>query len=159
MRLSEAGLAAVRRREGVRLEMYRDSAGLPTIGVGHLLTKDELRSGKIRVLDRWVPWHEGLSPCAADDLLRRDIEWATIAVDTGVTVALTQAQFDTLVSFAFNVGATAFQESSLLRRLNGGDYAGVPAWLKRWIHSAGQVDPVLVARRQDEIDQWEGVNG
>jgi lysozyme len=151
VRITEAGLGAVKRREGVVLKMYRDSAGLPTIGVGHLLTKDELRSGKI---DRIGPWVQGLTMPQADELLRRDLDVAEWAVETGVTVPLTPQQFDVLVSFVFNVGATAFRNSTLLRLLNAGEYRTVPTQLRRWVHSAGRVDTGLVRRREDEVRQW-----
>jgi len=152
VKTSGAGLEALKRREGVVPTMYRDSAGLPTIGVGHLLTKDELTSGKILLS---VDWHLGLTDGQVDELLRRDLETAEIAVGAAVRVPLTPHQFDALVSFAFNVGVTAFRNSTLLRLLNTGDYTTVPAQLRRWIYSAGQVDPILVKRREDEVRQWQ----
>ena len=155
MNTSIEGLEALKRREGVVYLMYRDSAGLPSIGVGHLLTKDELRSGKIELTPEAVDWHMGLTEAQVDALLRRDLDAAEIAVGTGVHVSLSQPQFDTLVSFAFNVGRNAFRNSTLLRLLNAGDYGAVPGQLRRWVHSAGQRDPILVKRREDEILQWE----
>lgn len=149
--LSSAGLEAIKRREGVLLAMYRDSAGLPTIGVGHLLTKDELTSGKLTIDGEW---HTGITAEVADALLREDLMTAEEVVTVVVTVPLSQAQFDTLVSFVFNVGGSAFRKSTLVRLLNAGDYAAVPGQLRRWIFSAGQRDRVLERRREDEIDQW-----
>ena len=154
MNISYAGIEALKRREGVVSTMYRDTAGLPTIGVGHLLTKDELTSGKLALS---VDWHQGLTDAQIDELLRRDLDAAETAVATGVRVRLSSQQFDTLVSFAFNVGVTAFRQSTLVRLLNAGDYAAVPAQLRRWIYSAGQVDPILVKRREDEARQWASV--
>lgn len=151
MNASPAGLEALKRREGVVLAMYRDSAGLPTIGVGHLLTRDELTSGKL-TMDG--DWHGGISAEVADALLRVDLATAEDAVSAAVAVPLTQVQFDTLVSFAFNVGGNAFRKSTLVRLLNTGDYAAVPGQLRRWIFSAGQRDRVLERRREDEVDQW-----
>ncbi len=107
MRLSDRGLDAIKAREGVVLEMYRDSANLPTIGVGHLLTKDELRSGKLLEKD----WRNGITAETADELLRHDAEAAEAAVgDNVVQVPLTQYQYDALVSLAFNLGANAFRK-------------------------------------------------
>jgi lysozyme len=152
VRITDDGLGAVKRREGVVLTMYHDSAGLPTIGVGHLLTHEELTTGKLRIE---VDWHQGITEAQAEDLLRQDLAAAEEAVSE-VTVPLTQQQYDTLVSFAFNVGGQAFRASTLLRLLNAGQYQAVPAQLRRWIHSAGRVDPVLVRRREDEVRQWMG---
>ena len=63
---------------------------------------------------------------------------------------LTQYQFDALVSFVFNVGVGAFGGSTLLRRLNQGDYNAVPAELMRWVNSGGTPLPGLVRRRRAE---------
>lgn len=154
MKTSPEGEALIEKREGMRLEMYRDSAGLPTIGVGHLLTKDELSSGKLRIAGVSIDWHEGISIGQVTALLNQDLGPAERAVNA-VRVPLTQTQFDTLVSFVFNIGVNAFADSTLLKRLNAGDYDGVAFELGRWIHSAGRVDPVLEIRRKSEIDQWK----
>lgn len=149
---SSVGIEKLKQREGVRLSMYRDSAGLPTIGVGHLLTKDELSSGKLTALG--IDWHEGILDSQASDLLAADLATTEQAINAVVTVPLTQAEFDTLVSFVFNVGATAFTNSTLLKVLNQGDYASVPSQLRRWHYSGGQSDPILVKRRESEVEQW-----
>jgi lysozyme len=152
--MSDVGLASLKRSEAVRTEMYRDSAGLPTIGVGHLLTRSELASGKLHIYDEVVDWTKGLTLPQVDELLRTDLDWAELAVSNGVRVTLTAGQFDALVSFTFNVGAEAFRHSTLLRQLNAGDYAGVPAQLRRWIHAGGQESAGLVHRREEEIRLW-----
>lgn len=151
MRISNSGLDLLKEREGVVLKMYRDSAGLPSIGVGHLLTRDELRSGKL-----WdgTKWSGGIAEEKAEELLRRDLAFAEQAVEDFVKVRLTENQHDTLVSFVFNVGGTAFRNSTLLKVLNRGEYDLVPGQLKRWKYSAGKVDEILVNRREDEIQQW-----
>jgi lysozyme len=151
VKLSADGLDAIRRREGVRLTMYRDSAGLCTIGCGHLLTKDELRSGKLLGKD----WRDGISAETVDELLREDVDVAQAAVSAHVRVPLAAYQFDALVSLAFNIGAHAFRQSTLLRLLNAGDYLAVPGQLRRWVYSAGARDPILERRREAEITQWE----
>jgi len=150
--LSPSGLAAIERREGVKLEMYRDSAGLPTIGCGHLLTRDELRSGKILGED----WRDGITQTACEQLLRADLNAAIKTVNDLVAVELLQHQFDALVSFVFNIGSGAFQQSTLLRQLNEGQISAVPGQLRRWIYSAGHRDAILVNRSEDEIVQWDG---
>lgn len=150
---TQVGINFLMQEEGVRLNMYRDSAGLPSIGVGHLLTKDELRSGKILCLA--VDWHSGLSREQVDELLRRDLFDAEQAVEQSVKVPLTAIQHDTLVSFAFNVGEGAFSRSTLVKQLNMKLYDSVPTQMRRWVYSAGKRDPILVARREREIEQWK----
>jgi lysozyme len=81
--------------------------------------------------------------------LRQDAQRFEAAVNEGVRVGLSQAQFDALVSFAYNVGANAFLGSTLLRRLNAGEYRAVPAEMKRWTNGGL---PGLVRRRNAEGD-------
>ena len=69
-----------------------------------------------------------------------------------VDVPLTQYQFDALVSFVFNLGSGAFGGSTLLKKLNAGDYSAVPAQLMRWNKAGGRVLRGLTRRRQAEID-------
>ena len=86
----------------------------------------------------------------------QDVKPAEQAVGGGVKVALSQNQFDALVSFAFNVGNGAFLGSTLLKVLNQGQYDQVPTQLLRWTRSGGQVVQGLVNRRQNEIKLWGG---
>jgi len=102
--ISENGIKKLMEWEGVKSKIYPDTAGLPTIGVGHLLTKDELHSGKISILGKPVHYRDGLSEQQIRDLLKQDIVSREAAVTNLVRVPLTQNQFDALVSFVFNVG-------------------------------------------------------
>lgn len=158
MKLSDKGIRFLRQVEGVRADVYKDSAGLPTIGVGHLLTKSELTRGKIIIDGESVRYINGLNDKRVDALLRQDVQIFEEAVTGYVKVPLTQNQFDALVSFAFNVGKGAFEKSTLLRVLNRGGYEGVPEQLKRWIYSGGVQNKGLVNRRQAEIELWNEHN-
>lgn len=144
MRLSEAGLAAIRRHEGLRLKAYPDpgsSNGLP-ITIGY---------GSTRKLDG-SPWalSDTITEAQAVELLRRDVLEVEEAVSRLVKVPLSQGQFDALVSFAFNVGAGAFGDSTLLRRLNEGDYDGAAEEFSRWVFNDGKIMPGLQRRREAE---------
>lgn len=156
MQISEHGLELLKQWEGFELKLYKDSVGLPTIGVGHLLTKSELTSGKILIDGLPVQYSGGLTDQQALDLLSQDVKPAEQAVNTGAKVALTQNQFDALVSFTFNVGVGAFTGSTLLKVLNQSQYAGVPDQLRRWTRAGGQVVQGLVNRRENEIKLWNG---
>jgi lysozyme len=156
------GIIAIERREGRRYVMYRDRAGFPTIGVGHRLTKDELSSGKLFLTGGMIDWRNGLDEEQVNFLLQHDLHATEAVINQVVVVPLTETQFDTLVSFVFNIGGTAFAQPTrlpvpgctLLRDLNAGNYAAVPLQLKLWVYDAGTVDPILVKRRDDEILQW-----
>lgn len=79
-----------------------------------------------------------------------DMAWAQTAVLGAVTVPLNQNQFDALVSFTENEGATAFEESTLLRLLNAGNFSAAAAQFSRWVYQRGQILPGLVTRRNQE---------
>lgn len=156
MQMSTNGLQLLESWEGFKPKLYKDSAGLPTIGVGHLLTKSELSSGKIVINGLPVQYSNGLTDQQVIDLLGQDVRPAEKAVNNGVKVPLNQNQFDTLVSFTFNVGISAFTSSTLLKVLNLKQYTDVPTQLLRWTRTGGQVVQGLVNRRQNEIKLWNG---
>lgn len=103
--MTSQGMRALIVREGSRNKMYHDAAGLPTIGVGHLLTRSELTSGKIIITGKPVHWRAGLSDKHITALLDQDNDIAEQAVNDLVRVPLTDNQFDALVSFVFNVAS------------------------------------------------------
>ena len=154
MQVGQAGKQLFKEWEGLRTHVYLDSGGEPTIGIGHLLTRDERASGKIWINGQPVRYANGLSEQQCWDLLEQDLDIAEAAVNDRVIVPLTQNQFDALVSFAFNVGAEAFRKSTLVRALNQGQYDQVPTQLRRWVRDNGVVVPGLVNRREKEIDLW-----
>jgi lysozyme len=155
MRASPAGLELIKKNELVEPKMYHDQVGLPTIGMGHLLTKDELSSGKL--ISSGARWYNGLTDQQVDDLLASDILGVESAINSYVHVPLAQFEFDALASFIFNIGAKAFAKSTLLRLLNQDQFQSVPDQMRQWVHSKGQVLPVLVSRREREIAMWNGV--
>jgi len=143
--------------EGCKLKVYRDSASLPTIGIGHLLTKSELISGKIQTsTGNKIRWGNGITEIQALEILADDLHDAESAVNQCL-VSLSQNQYDALVSFAFNIGNYAFKNSTLLRQLNhrqGFGIENVPTQLRRWIRVNGQTLKGLVNRREKEIALW-----
>ena len=101
----------------------------------------------------------GITNDQAQELLRSDVASAEQTVNSLVTVPLTQAQFDALVDFTYNVGAGNFERSDLLTKLNAGQYDAVPQELNKWVYGGGEILPGLVTRRGDEgnLFQSEGV--
>jgi len=156
MEMSDHGRELLSQWEGFKLQVYKDAAGLPTIGVGHLLTGSEKSSGSIVINGESVDYSGGISKEQVLDLLAQDLGRFVSAVNENVTVSLEQNQFDALVSFSFNVGVGAFTSSTLLKILNGGSYDQVPGELMKWVKAGGQTVQGLVARRQHEIDLWNG---
>jgi lysozyme len=156
MQTSENGLELLKQWEGFKLNVYNDSAGLPTIGVGHLITQSERSSGNIVIDGVAVKYAGGLTQQQVLDLLSQDVKPAEQSVNNGVKVPLNQNQFDALVSFTFNVGGGAFAGSTLLKVLNQKQYTEVPNQLLRWTKAGGKVVQGLVNRRQNEIKLWNG---
>jgi lysozyme len=134
-------LNLVKQSEGCALAAYLDPHGVPTIGVGHT---------------------EGVSlgmTCTqeqADEWLQEDLAGAVSAVNSLVTVPLTQGQFDALVDFTFNEGSGHLMNSTLLRLLNAGNYQGAAAQFKYWNLAGGEVEPGLVTRRAAEKALFTG---
>lgn len=143
--------------EGRRSQAYRDSGGELTIGIGHLLTLSERKSGKIIINGQAVKYKDGLNDTQINDLFRQDIKYHEKAINDSVNVSLSDGQYGALVSFSYNVGINAFRKSTLLKKLNSGDYAAVPSQLKRWVYDNGKKVRGLVNRRNKEIKQWESV--
>lgn len=153
--MSSVGLDMLAKLESSKSRMYYDPIGLPTIGVGHMLTKDELSSGKILIHGIFFPWADGLNASEMDALLSQDTMSVAGAITDMVNVPLTQPQFDALVSLVFNIGVKAFRYSTLLKMLNMGDYSSVPTQMRRWVYGANMRLPVLEDRREKEIAMWE----
>ncbi len=141
--LSERGVDLIKGFEGLRLQAYRDPAGVWTIGYGH--TGGDVRPGMT------------ISPARAEELLRHDTGWAQDAVRRSVKVPLTQGQFDALTSFTYNLGAGALASSTLVKKLNTGDYAGAQKEFGRWVHAGGEVLLGLVRRRAAEAKLFGNV--
>jgi lysozyme len=141
-RYSDKGLALTKSFEGLRLEAYQDSAGVWTVGYGH--TGPGVVEG-IAVTD-----------AEAEAMLLADLQDAVRCVNRKVTAAISQGQFDAMVDFCFNAGRGNFLQSTLLRKVNTGDFAGAAAQFGLWVHAGGEVVPGLVRRRQAEAEMFSG---
>lgn len=135
MALSESGLQAIARREGFAAYSYPDANGR-SIGYGHFILPTE-------------SFNEPIDNALALRLLHSDSQIAADAVRAYVSVPLTQNQFDALVSFVYNIGVGAFKKSTLLSRLNSGDYAGAASAFDMW-----HTPSIVIARRDGEKAQF-----
>ena len=142
--LSNEGARFIGRFEGFRSHLYNDAAGHCTIGYGHLVHLGNCNGSEP------VEFRHGITEQQAEELLRRDAQTAADAVSRSVHVRLNQQQFDALVSFVYNLGAGAFESSTLLRDINAHDLAAVPGQLEEWVHAGEQVLAGLVTRRRAE---------
>lgn len=135
-KISAAGLQLIKAFEGCRLKAYRDPVGIPTIGYGRI---------------KGVKMGDVISQEQADNWLLEEIEneYAP-GVEGLVKVEITDNQFAALVSFAYNLGVGALAKSTLLRKLNAGDYAGASQEFGKWSKAGGKTLPGLVRRRAAE---------
>jgi len=150
MKLSTEGIELIKKHEGVRQTVYADPIGLPTGGVGHLLSTEE------RVK---FPIGTSLTDEQVNAWLREDVSEAEVAVRSAVKVELTQSQFDALVSFTFNVGGGALRTSQLLRLTNERLWDKAAKEFSRWIWAGGRIFNGLRNRRKDEAKLFAQVLG
>ena len=139
-RVNAETLEHIKRWEGLRLDAYLDVGGVLTIGYGH--TGSDVSHGLT------------ITKAKAESLLRSDLKIAEDAVSALVKVGLSDNQYGALVSFVFNVGVGAFRKSTLLRKLNAGDYAAVPAELMRWNKVGTKAVEGLTNRSAGEVALW-----
>lgn len=130
-----------RKRSNGDIESYLDPADIWTIGYGSIFHIDKKRAVKAGDI---------IDVATAERWLQIEVDEKANAVSGLCTVTLTQGMLDALVSFAFNVGIQAFEDSTLLRELNKGNYEEAARQFGRWIHGGGRVLPGLVIRRDRE---------
>jgi lysozyme len=135
MRTSQRGLSLIKSFEGLRLLAYRDAVGVWTIGYG---------------ATRGVKPGMSVTKEQAERMLLNDVQRFEPEVERLVKVPLSGNQWDALVSFTYNLGASNLESSTLLRLLNVGDYAGAAEQFPRWNKAGGKVLPGLVRRREAE---------
>lgn len=148
--VSAAGLDLIAGFEGWSATPYNDSANHATIGYGHLLHK-----GPVTAEDK-AKYGKGLSKQEGLALLNSDVSSKAADVKRLVKVALNQGQFDALVSFAYNVGSGNLSSSTLLKKLNAGDYAGAANEFANWTKAGGKVMRGLQRRRAAEAAMFRG---
>ena len=121
-------------KEGFKANAYQDSGGVWTIGYGHI--KDVKPGDKVTLEE-------------AGDLFEEDFE-KHLKPLKAVKVPLTNNQKIALVSFAYNVGPTAFKNSTLLKKINNNDFVGAADEFDRWIYDNKVISKGLINRRKDE---------
>ncbi|NCS27753.1 MAG: lysozyme [Microcystis aeruginosa F13-15] len=160
-RINDAGLELVKEFEGLHSRTFRsgprrgqlvpnggvtayfDPVRVPTIGWGNI---DSVTASDVDV--------KVITLLEAENLLRSDLASAEDAVSHLITVPLNDNEFSALVSFTFNLGAGALQDSTLRKRLNRGDNRVSIAndEFRKWVRAGGRELPGLVRRRKAERD-------
>ena len=142
MKISNNGLNLIKQFEGLRLNAYDDGVGVWTIGYGTI----KYPNGTL------VKKGDKITQTQADQYIANDVATFERSVNMLVNVPLTQNQFDALVSFTYNLGATNLSASTLLKKLNSKDYKGAAAEFPKWNKAGGKVMTGLVRRRKAEME-------
>ncbi|MDX1974492.1 MAG: lysozyme [Rickettsiales bacterium] len=137
MKTSVRGLALIKQFEGFSPTAYLCPAGKATIGYGHVIQDGEY-------------FAKPLSEQEAEKLLAQDISKAERNINRLVTSALNQNQFDALASFIYNVGAKAFEKSTLLKKIQEDEPEAAAQEFSRWVFSQGKSLKGLKNRRDAE---------
>ena len=134
------GIDIVKEAEGLRLSAYLCPAGIPTIGYGH--TKG-VKLGDTCTKEQAEKW------------LENDFFTAKQEVKAVVKVPLRENQLDALASFVFNLGVRKLTQSTLLKKLNAGDYSGAAAEFDKWVFAGKVKLNGLIKRRAKERKLFE----
>lgn len=138
--VSTAGINLICSFEGLRLNAYDDGVGVWTIGFGTTIYPNGIKVKKGDVCTKEQ----------AKSYMAHDLKKFELAVNSAVTVSLNQNQFDALVSLAYNIGTGAFGKSTLVKKLNAGDFKVAADQFNVWIKAGGKKMQGLVNRRARE---------
>ena len=139
--VSATALVSIALNEGYRGEAYKDAVGVPTVGYGE--TKGVTMKSRTTP-DRALVQLLSSANSHADDIRQC------------IKVPLYQHEFDAYVSFAYNIGAKNFCGSTLVKKLNAGDYTGACEQIRRWDRAGGKVLAGLTKRREQEYRMCMG---
>ena len=126
--------------EGKRLAAYDDGVGVWTIGFGTTVYPNGIKVMK----------GDTCTEAQAKTYMAHDLKKFEATVNKAVTVQLNQNQFDALLSLAYNIGASAFSQSTLVKKLNANDIRGAADQFDVWVNAGGKRMQGLVNRRSKE---------
>lgn len=139
MHISSIGLNKLIAREGLKTKAYRDSKGIWTIGVGHTSA-----AGPPAVTPDLVLTHQQVL-----ELLDRDIVKFENEIKPLIHTELTQNEWDSIVSFVYNIGTGGFRKSKTLKLLNAGQKEAAGKAMMGWV-----TPPEITGRRKTEVQQF-----
>jgi len=151
-----SAIALIKNFEGFRDKPYLCPAGYWTVGFGHVIIDQdgEMLKGAKDKDEAFGIFNTTLTQKQASELLAEDLVPAVNQIVRLVKVPLNDNQLSSLISFVFNIGVTAFANSTLLKLLNQGHYDKVPEQLLRWTKAEKLVLSGLVKRRTAEAKLW-----
>ena len=141
MQLSTNGFNLLAELEGVVLNPYKDSVGIPTIGIGSTYYED---GTKVTMKDKAITKERAIQ------LAKNVVKSFEASVNKSIIVPATQNQFDAMVLLCYNIGESGFARSSVVRNFNAGNLQKAADSFLLWNKAGGKVSKGLTNRRQKE---------
>ena len=141
MKLSTNGFNLLAELEGVVLNPYKDSVGIPTIGIGSTYYED---GTKVTMKDKAITKERAIQ------LAKNVVKSFEARVNKSILLPMTQNQFDAMVLLCYNIGESSFARSSVVRNFNAGNLQKAADSFLLWNKAGGKVSKGLTNRRQKE---------
>lgn len=141
MQISPNGFSLVEEFEGLSLVPYICPASKKSIGYGHVIRDGESFTQ--------------ITKEQAETLLRIDMKWVEKTLNNTISADLTQNEIDALASLIYNIGGTAFRNSTLLKLLNQDNFADAADEFLKWCHIGKEISQGLLNRREAEKALFE----
>ena len=141
MKLSDNGFRLLGELEGIVLRPYKDSAGIPTIGIGSTYYED---GTKVTMKDKAITKERAIQ------LAKNVVKSFEARVNKSIVVPMTQNQFDAMVLLCYNIGESGFAKSSVVKNFNAGNLQKAADSFLLWNKAGGKVSKGLTNRRQKE---------
>ena len=141
MKLSDNGFTLLGELEGIVLRPYKDSVGIPTIGIGSTYYED---GTKVKMTDKAITKERAIQ------LAKNVVKSFEEQVNKSILLPMTQNQFDAMVLLCYNIGKSGFARSSVVRNFNLGNIQKAADSFLLWNKAGGKVVQGLVNRRNKE---------
>ena len=141
MQLSTNGFNLLAELEGIVLRPYKDSVGIPTIGIGSTYYED---GTKVTMKDKAITKERAIQ------LAKNVVKSFEQQVNKSILLPMTQNQFDAMVLLCYNIGESSFARSSVVRNFNAGNLQKAADSFLLWNKAGGKVSKGLTNRRQKE---------
>ena len=141
MKLSDNGFNLLGELEGIALRPYKDSVGIPTIGIGSTYYED---GTKVKMTDKAITKERAIQ------LAKNVVKSFEEQVNKSILLPMTQNQFDAMVLLCYNIGKSGFARSSVVRNFNLGNIQKAADSFLLWNKAGGRVVQGLVNRREKE---------
>ena len=143
--IDDAGYELIKGFEGVRTKAYKDSVGIPTIGIGFIKYSTGKRKGTA------VKMGDTITPEEIKQEFLVQVQQYVRAVNNVIRLEIkeriTQNMFNALVSLCYNIGVGKFSKSTLVKKLNALDFNGAANEFLKWNKAGGKVVQGLTNRR------------